>query len=68
MIEPKDPRPELVPALTAAEVGRVLGLTAAMVKAIPPADLPYFRNGGDRAHRRYQRADVETYIARRRVG
>lgn len=53
--------------LTAREVGEILGLSRESVKAIRPDDLPFFR-ANERGDRRYTRADVEAYIARRRVG
>lgn len=63
MIERLD---EVERPLTAREVGRSLGLRPHVVKRIEPAELPYFRVGS-RGDRRYTRADLDAYIARRRV-
>jgi excisionase family DNA binding protein len=59
-------RPEERP-LRAREVGELLGLHRDTVKAIPETELPFVRVNA-RGDRRYSRSDVETYIARRRVG
>jgi predicted DNA-binding transcriptional regulator AlpA len=63
----KRPEPAARP-LNAREVGDLLGASRDTVKQIPPQELPYFKLGGLRSHRRYLRSDVEAYIARRRVG
>lgn len=55
------------PLLTAKEVGVRLGTTFRAVKTIPTAELPYFRVG-TRGDRRYDPADVERYLAARKVG
>lgn len=52
--------------LSVAETARAIGVSVDTVKrSIPPAELPFHRTPG--GHRRYQRSDVEAYIARRRV-
>lgn len=64
------PDDTLVPAegpLRPRDVATILGLHWQTVKSIPSADLPYTRVNA-RGDRRYQRADVEAYLARRRVG
>jgi hypothetical protein len=53
--------------MTAKEVGERLGTSHRQVKTIPTGELPYFRIG-TRGDRRYDPADVERYIAARRVG
>ena len=53
--------------LTARELGERLALSAQGVKRIPVTDLPYF-TVGTRRDRRYEREDVERYIAARRAG
>jgi hypothetical protein len=52
-------------ALTARVVGQRIGLSRNAVKRIPPAELPFFRVSS-RGDRRYQQADVDAYVARRR--
>lgn len=49
------------------EVAAILGLHWQTVKSIPSTDLPYTRVN-ERGDRRYQRTDVEAYLAARRVG
>jgi hypothetical protein len=48
------------------EVAAILGLHWQTVKSIPASDLPYTRVNS-RGDRRYTRADVEAYLAARRV-
>ena len=51
--------------LRAREVAEILRLTIGVVKAIPSSDLPYVRLN-TRGDRRYDRADVEAFLAARR--
>lgn len=53
--------------LRPSEVGMLLGMHWKTIKNLPPAELPYIRVNR-RGDRRYSLADVEAYIAERRVG
>lgn len=52
--------------LRIGRVAELLGLHRDAVKNIPASELPYFRVG-TRGDRRYARADVSSYIERRRA-
>lgn len=53
--------------LSVTDVASILGVVAKTVKAIPSAELPFFRVGS-RGDRRYAMRDVERYLAARREG
>lgn len=59
------PKPDA--PLRPKEVAAILGLHWQTVKSIPSTALPFVRVN-DRGDRRYSRADVEAYLAARRVG
>lgn len=52
--------------LSVAEAATLVGVSRDTLKrGVPSSELPYHRTPG--GHRRYQRSDVEAYIARRRA-
>lgn len=52
--------------MSVTEAARLIGVSRDTVKrGISASELPFHRTPG--GHRRYQRTDVEAYIARRRV-
>lgn len=57
---------EAKPMILPVEVARELGVHVNTVKRIPAAELPFVRISS-RGDRRYRRADVEAYLAARRV-
>ena len=61
------PKAEEAPMLRPREVGVRLSLHVDTVKTIPPAELPFVRINA-RGDRRYRVADVDAYLAARRVG
>jgi excisionase family DNA binding protein len=53
--------------LTVEEVASYLRISQRMIRMIPAAELPYFRNPGRNSHRKYHRIDVNRYIKRQTV-
>lgn len=52
--------------LSARQLARELGVHPNTVRRIPASELPFYRLG-TRLDRRYDRADVDAYLAARRV-
>ena len=55
------------PMLTALEIARLLRVHINTIKRIPPSDLPFVRVT-PRGDRRYDRRDLEAFLASRRTG